>query len=229
MLGYIAEMDFLMGIRTPKGDTSLRPRVRFQDYPDRDDFERFEGFPGPALALRVAAKRLRVQRQLFAPGPVQLGHAGWRLRPARSGRGRPGWRSSHDRADADLARNAADLRTSRSRSARGLACSWTISQRVTTQRTAPPPGPTTTTASSMATFRGRSAPPATSRLARTRHAMRPRTIPRQPMPSADGWVTPIAGTPLTGSRRTVNLRAQRYDDARTRAFRGIDHPTLAAR
>jgi hypothetical protein len=44
VLGYIAEMDFLMGIRTPKGDTSLRPRVRFQDYPDRDDFERFEGF-----------------------------------------------------------------------------------------------------------------------------------------------------------------------------------------
>src|SRR5688572_11160602 len=44
VLGYIAEMDLLMGIRTPKGDTSLRPRVRFQDYPDRDDFERFEGF-----------------------------------------------------------------------------------------------------------------------------------------------------------------------------------------
>ena len=44
MLGYIAEMDLLMAIRTPKGETSLRPRVRFQDYPDRDDFERFEGF-----------------------------------------------------------------------------------------------------------------------------------------------------------------------------------------
>ena len=44
VLGYIAEMDLLMGIRTPKGDTSLRPRIRFQDYPDREDFERFEGF-----------------------------------------------------------------------------------------------------------------------------------------------------------------------------------------
>lgn len=44
VLGYIAEMDLLMGIATPRGETSLRPRVRFQDYPDRDDFERFEGF-----------------------------------------------------------------------------------------------------------------------------------------------------------------------------------------
>ena len=44
VLGYIAEMDLLMGIATPRGETSLRPRVRFQDYPDRDDFERVEGF-----------------------------------------------------------------------------------------------------------------------------------------------------------------------------------------
>lgn len=42
--GYIAEADLLMGIATPRGETSLRPRVRFQDYPDQDDFERFEGF-----------------------------------------------------------------------------------------------------------------------------------------------------------------------------------------
>ena len=42
--GYIAEADLLMAIATPRGETSLRPRVRFQDYPDRDDFERFEGF-----------------------------------------------------------------------------------------------------------------------------------------------------------------------------------------
>jgi hypothetical protein len=44
VLGYIAEADLLLGIATPRGETSLRPRVRFQDYPDRDDFERFEGF-----------------------------------------------------------------------------------------------------------------------------------------------------------------------------------------
>jgi len=42
--GYIAEADLLVGIATPRGETSLRPRVRFQDYPDREDFERFEGF-----------------------------------------------------------------------------------------------------------------------------------------------------------------------------------------
>lgn len=42
--GYIAEADLLMGIATPRGETSLRPRVRLQDYPDREDFERFEGF-----------------------------------------------------------------------------------------------------------------------------------------------------------------------------------------
>ena len=56
VLGYIAEMDLLMGIATPRGETSLRPRVRFQDYPDRDDFERVRGFPRHALAIRVAAK-----------------------------------------------------------------------------------------------------------------------------------------------------------------------------
>ena len=44
VFGYIAEMDLLMGISTPRGETSMRPRVRFQDYPDREDFERFEGF-----------------------------------------------------------------------------------------------------------------------------------------------------------------------------------------
>ena len=44
VLGYIAEMDLLMDLRTPRGETSLRPRVRFQDYPDRDAFERVEGF-----------------------------------------------------------------------------------------------------------------------------------------------------------------------------------------
>ena len=44
VLGYIAEMDLLMDIKTPRGETSLRPRARFQDYPDRDDFERVEGF-----------------------------------------------------------------------------------------------------------------------------------------------------------------------------------------
>ena len=44
VLGYIAEADLLVGIASPRGETSLRPRLRFQDYPDRSDFERVEGF-----------------------------------------------------------------------------------------------------------------------------------------------------------------------------------------
>lgn len=44
VLGYKVEADLLVGIRTPRGETSLRPRVRLQEYPDRDNFERFEGF-----------------------------------------------------------------------------------------------------------------------------------------------------------------------------------------
>lgn len=42
--GYIAEMDVLLGIASPRGETSLRPRVRLQEYPDRDDTENVEGF-----------------------------------------------------------------------------------------------------------------------------------------------------------------------------------------
>lgn len=42
--GYIAEAQALIGIATPRSDTSMRPRIRFQQYPDRDDFQEFEGF-----------------------------------------------------------------------------------------------------------------------------------------------------------------------------------------
>jgi len=42
--GYIADLQALIGIATPRSDTSIRPRVRFQEYPDRDDFEQFEAF-----------------------------------------------------------------------------------------------------------------------------------------------------------------------------------------
>ena len=44
VLGYIADMELLFGIRTPRGNTSLRPRLKVQEYPDRDDFERIESF-----------------------------------------------------------------------------------------------------------------------------------------------------------------------------------------
>ena len=42
--GYIADIQVLIGIATPRSDTSMRPRVRFQEYPDRDDLEQFEAF-----------------------------------------------------------------------------------------------------------------------------------------------------------------------------------------
>lgn len=43
-VGYVADLEALIGIATPRSDTSVRPRVRLQEYPDRDDLERFEGF-----------------------------------------------------------------------------------------------------------------------------------------------------------------------------------------
>ena len=42
--GYIADLQALIGIATPRSDTSIRPRLRFQEYPERDDLERFEAF-----------------------------------------------------------------------------------------------------------------------------------------------------------------------------------------
>jgi len=42
--GYIADLQALIGIATPRSDTSIRPRVRLQEYPDRDDLERLEAF-----------------------------------------------------------------------------------------------------------------------------------------------------------------------------------------
>jgi len=42
--GYIADLQALIGIATPRSNTSIRPRVRLQEYPDRDDMERLEAF-----------------------------------------------------------------------------------------------------------------------------------------------------------------------------------------
>lgn len=41
--GYIADLQALIGIATPRSETSIRPRVRLQEYPDRE-LERAEGF-----------------------------------------------------------------------------------------------------------------------------------------------------------------------------------------
>lgn len=42
--GFIADARALIGIATPRSETTLRPRLRLQEYPDRDDLERIEGF-----------------------------------------------------------------------------------------------------------------------------------------------------------------------------------------
>jgi hypothetical protein len=42
-VGYVADLEALIGIATPRSDTRVRPRARLQEYPDRDDLERFEG------------------------------------------------------------------------------------------------------------------------------------------------------------------------------------------
>ena len=42
--GYIADLQALMGIVTPRSETSIRPRLRFQEYPERDERNRVEGF-----------------------------------------------------------------------------------------------------------------------------------------------------------------------------------------
>lgn len=42
--GYIADLQALIGIATQRSDTSIRPRLRFQEYPDRDELQTLEGF-----------------------------------------------------------------------------------------------------------------------------------------------------------------------------------------
>lgn len=42
--GSIADLSALFGIATPKGETTIRPRVRLQEYADRDQVEPVEGF-----------------------------------------------------------------------------------------------------------------------------------------------------------------------------------------
>jgi hypothetical protein len=42
--GFIADLQALFGIATPRSDTSIRPRIRLQEYPDREDVSGFEGF-----------------------------------------------------------------------------------------------------------------------------------------------------------------------------------------
>lgn len=56
--GYIAEVQALMGIVTPRSETSIRPRIRFQEYPEQDERNRTEGFLD--LVSRYRWERSRV-------------------------------------------------------------------------------------------------------------------------------------------------------------------------
>ncbi len=42
--GFIADAQTLVGIYTQRSETSVRPRLRFQEFPDRDDLQRVEAF-----------------------------------------------------------------------------------------------------------------------------------------------------------------------------------------
>ena len=42
--GYIADLQALLAYYTERGETSVRPRLRLQNYPDRDQREKTEGF-----------------------------------------------------------------------------------------------------------------------------------------------------------------------------------------
>ncbi len=42
--GYVADAQVLIDVASPRGSTSLRPRLRFQEFPDHKDLERVESF-----------------------------------------------------------------------------------------------------------------------------------------------------------------------------------------
>jgi hypothetical protein len=55
MTGYMADLGVLWGRDTPRSHTVVRPRVRFQDFPKRDDLRRIEEF----LDVRTGFQTLR--------------------------------------------------------------------------------------------------------------------------------------------------------------------------
>jgi hypothetical protein len=58
--GYVADAQWLIDMATPRGNTTLRPRIRYQDFPDRSDLERFEGFLDMASAYRWERSSLEI-------------------------------------------------------------------------------------------------------------------------------------------------------------------------
>ena len=65
--GFIADAQTLIGIYTQRSETSVRPRVRFQEYPDRDELQRLEAF----LDLRSKYQWERSEFLLFGRYSLQ--------------------------------------------------------------------------------------------------------------------------------------------------------------
>jgi hypothetical protein len=65
--GLIADAQTLVGIYTQRSETSVRPRVRFQEYPDRDELQRLEAF----LDLRSKYQWERSEFLLFGRYSLQ--------------------------------------------------------------------------------------------------------------------------------------------------------------
>ena len=72
--GFIADLQALIGIATPRSNTSLRPRVRFQNYPDQD-VEKF-GLPGSSIGLSVGACQSAHDRQVLPAGSFKADQQG---------------------------------------------------------------------------------------------------------------------------------------------------------
>jgi hypothetical protein len=58
--GYIAVVQALIGIATPQSETSIRPKIRLQEYPDRDERNRTEGFLDLISRYQLERSRLGI-------------------------------------------------------------------------------------------------------------------------------------------------------------------------
>lgn len=62
LTGYTATLEAMVGARTPRSKTELRPRLRFQKYPDAKDLDQTEG----SLDLRSTFSTQRTKAELVA-------------------------------------------------------------------------------------------------------------------------------------------------------------------
>lgn len=58
--GYVGTASAIVGIATPRSETTLTPRLRYRDYPDLDDSNSLEGWLDLASSYRTARSTLNV-------------------------------------------------------------------------------------------------------------------------------------------------------------------------